>query len=124
MGHERPPYWQDGLGGTDGAVRVLWASDEGGGHAYAHDHGEARATLQALPSVFLWVRHLSDDEVRQFVRELVDTTQDAVHLDVRANLHRVIVEWRATARILADRELTARLTRRLPDEDHGEVVAP
>lgn len=29
-----------------------------------------------------------------------------------------------TARLLADPELTARLTRRLPDEDHGEVTAP
>ncbi|MFI1397570.1 prevent-host-death family protein [Streptomyces sp. NPDC020681] len=86
--------------------------------------GGARAILLALPSVFPWARHLSGDEVRQFVRELVDATQDAVHLDVHANLHRVIVEWRATARILADPELTAKLTRRLPDEDHGEVVAP
>lgn len=84
----------------------------------------ARAILRALPSVFPWVRHLSDDEVAQFVRELVDATHDAVHLDVHANLHRVVVEWRATARILADPELTRQLTRRLPDEDHGEVVAP
>ncbi|CAM5731648.1 hypothetical protein SHIRM173S_10272 [Streptomyces hirsutus] len=44
--------------------------------------------------------------------------------DIHSELHRVIVEWRATARILADPELTAQLTRRLPDEDHGEVTAP
>lgn len=89
----------------------------------ASDGGE-RAILLALPSVFPWVRHLSDEEVRQFVLELVDATQDAVHLDVHANLHRVIVEWRATARILADPELSAQLMRPLPDEDHGEVTAP
>lgn len=41
--------------------------------------GGARAILLALPSVFPWVRHLSDDEVRQFVLELVDATHDAVH---------------------------------------------
>ncbi|MEU2428192.1 prevent-host-death family protein [Streptomyces sp. NPDC007861] len=86
--------------------------------------GGGRAVLRALPSVFPWVRHLSDDEVRQFVAELVDATQDVVHLDVHTNLHRVIVEWRATARILADPDLTAELTRPLPDEDHGEVSAP
>ncbi|WP_240528607.1 hypothetical protein [Streptomyces humi] len=56
--------------------------------------------------------------------ELVDATHDAAPLDVHTNLHRVVVEWRATARVLADPELTARLTRRLPDEDHGEVTVP
>lgn len=56
--------------------------------------------------------------------ELIDATEDLAHLDVHANLHRVVVEWRATARILADPALTAQLTRRLPDEDHGEVTAP
>jgi len=37
------------------------------------------------------------------------------------NLHRVIVEWRATARILANPELTAQLTSPLPDEGHVDV---
>lgn len=92
---------------------ALISSDEG-----------ARAVLLALPEVFPWVRHLSTPEVRQFVVELVDAVRDAAELDVHANLHRVIVEWRATARILADPELTARLTTPLPDEDHGEVPAP
>ncbi|MEW1832408.1 hypothetical protein [Streptomyces sp. NPDC088196] len=55
--------------------------------------------------------------------ELIDATYDAAQLDVHGNLHRVVVEWRATARVLADPELTAQLTRRLPDEDHGEVTA-
>jgi len=87
------------------------------------DAGE-RAILRALPSVFPWVRHLSGDELKQFVAELIDATHDVAQLDVHANLHRVVVEWRATARVLADPALTAQLTRRLPDEDHGEVTAP
>ncbi|MGI5154484.1 hypothetical protein [Microbispora sp. CA-102843] len=94
-------------------VAALLASDEG-----------TRAVLHALPVVFPWVRHLDDDERQQFVRDLVDATYDAIDLDVHATLHRVIVEWRATARILADPALTAQLTRALPDEDHGEVFAP
>ncbi|MFF0388145.1 hypothetical protein ACFYS8_05545 [Kitasatospora sp. NPDC004615] len=80
--------------------------------------------LLALPEVFPWSRHLSAEEVREFVVDLVNATRDAVELDVHSNLHRVIVEWRATARILADPDLTAQLTRALPDEDHGEVPAP
>ncbi|GLW99206.1 hypothetical protein [Microtetraspora sp. NBRC 16547] len=94
-------------------IAALLASDEG-----------TRAVLHALPSVFPWVRHLAAEETREFVQELVDTTRDAVDLDVHATLHRIIVEWRATARILADPALTAQLTRALPDEDHGEVSAP
>ncbi|WP_369223345.1 prevent-host-death family protein [Streptomyces sp. R39] len=87
------------------------------------DTGE-RAIQRALPSVFPWVRHLSADELKEFVAELIDATYDAAQLDVHTNLHRVVVEWRATARILADPGLTTQLTRRLPDEDHGEVAAP
>jgi hypothetical protein len=87
------------------------------------DDGEW-AMLRVLPSVFPWVRHLSPDEMRQLVAELIDATRDAVELDVHSTLHRAIVSWRATARILADPELTAQLTRPLPDEDHGEVPAP
>lgn len=84
----------------------------------------ARAVLLALPEVFPWTRHLSTEEVREFVVDLVHATRDAVDLDVHANLHRVIVEWRATAKILADPELTAQLTKPLPGEDHGEVLVP
>ncbi|MFF0107802.1 prevent-host-death family protein [Streptomyces hirsutus] len=87
------------------------------------DAGE-RAILRALPSVFPWVRHLSTEELQQLVTDLIDATHDVAQLDIHSGLHRVIVEWRATARILADPELTAQLTRRLPDEDHGEVTAP
>jgi hypothetical protein len=92
---------------------ALMTSDEG-----------ARAVLLALPEVFPWTRHLSADEVREFVVDLVNATRDVAELDVHTNLHRVIVEWRATARILADPELTAQLSASLSSDDHGEVPAP
>ncbi|WP_322759962.1 hypothetical protein [Frankia sp. Cr2] len=88
-----------------------------------NDEG-ARAVLLALPEVFPWSRHLSADEIREFLADLVNATRDVAELDIHSHLHRVIVEWRATARILADPELTAALTAPLPDEDHGEVYAP
>jgi hypothetical protein len=87
------------------------------------DEGK-RVVLRALSEVFPWTRHLSAEEVREFVTDLVNTTRDVAELDVHANLHRIIVEWRATARILADPELAAQLTTARPDEDHGEVPAP
>ncbi|MFE4592216.1 hypothetical protein [Streptomyces laurentii] len=67
-----------------------------------------------------WARHLSDEELREFVRDLSERVRDPGG----QGLHRTIVEWRATARILACPGLTAQLTRALPDEDHGEVPAP
>ncbi|MGW0998679.1 prevent-host-death family protein [Streptomyces sp. NPDC002520] len=92
--------------------------------ALVRSNAGERAILRALPSVFPWVRHLSADELKQLVTELIDATHDAAQWDVHGNLHRIVVEWRATARVLADPEIAAQLTRRLPDEDHGEVTAP
>jgi hypothetical protein len=83
-----------------------------------------RAVRQALPAVFPWTRHLAAGEVREFIVDLIDATRDVVDLDVHAGLHRVIVEWRATARVLADPELAAELSSPLPGEDHGEVIEP
>jgi hypothetical protein len=94
-------------------LTALIGSDEG-----------ARALLLALPQVFPWVRHLSTAEVREFAAELMNAIRDVAEPDVHSNVHRVIVEWRATARILADPELTAQIAAPLPDEDHGEVPAP
>ncbi|MFC8791892.1 prevent-host-death family protein [Streptomyces cinereoruber] len=109
-------YDQDREGTADVTARLLAA-------LLAADDG-ARVIGRALPAVFPWVRHLSAEELREFVADLVDATHDAAQLDVHATLHRTIVEWRATARVLADPVLTDRLTRPLPDEDHGEVTAP
>ncbi|MEU7022144.1 prevent-host-death family protein [Streptomyces sp. NPDC046203] len=79
---------------------------------------------RALPVVFPWARHLAAEELGEFIHDLVDAMKDAAPPDVHAALQRTVVEWRATARILADPVLTAELTRALPEEDHGEVTAP
>jgi len=82
------------------------------------------AVIDALPAVFSWTRYLSTEEMGEFVVDLVNATHDIVDLDLHSSLHRAIVEWRATARILADPELTAELTGSHLDEDYGEVLAP
>lgn len=73
-----------------------------------------------MSGLFSWARHLSDEELREFVRDLTERVRDPSG----EGLHRTIVEWRATARILARPGLAAQLTRALPAEDHGEVPAP
>jgi len=84
----------------------------------------AETIIDALPAVFSWTRHLSTEEMGELVVDLVNALHDIVDLDLHSSLHRVIVEWRATARILADPELTAKLTGGFSGEDYGEVPAP
>lgn len=62
-----------------------------------------RVMLMAIPGVFPWVRHLKDDELTEFARELFAALTDAAELDVDANVNEVIAGWRATARIKADK---------------------
>jgi hypothetical protein len=63
----------------------------------------APALLLAMSEVFPWVRHLSSEEVCTFTVELVDALSDAAEIDLRENAQGVIIGWRATARIKADR---------------------
>ena len=77
-----------------------------------------------LPTVFPWVRHLNAEELEEFAQNLIDATRDITELDVPANLHRILVGWRATARILADPELTAEALRPIAEGEFGEVWAP
>jgi hypothetical protein len=79
---------------------------------------------KALPAVFPWIRHLNSEELVEFARDLIDGARDITELDVPANLHRILVEWRATARILAHPEQAALATRPIVEGDFGEVPAP
>ena len=66
-----------------------------------HD-AAARTLLLAMPDVFPWVRHLTEDEIREFTVELVAALSDAAELDADVTAQEVIAGWRATARIKAD----------------------
>jgi hypothetical protein len=83
--------------------------------------GGARSLVLALSEVFPWVRHLDDEEVREFTVELLDALSDAAELGARDAVHRAIVSWRATARINADPEQLRGTLRPLGDVDLGPV---
>jgi hypothetical protein len=76
-----------------------------------------RAIRNALVVVFPWARHLSTEESREFTRDLVNAARDVTELDVHANLHQAIVEWRATARAVADPEFAAQQVDLRTDEN-------
>lgn len=61
-----------------------------------------KSLLLGMPDLFPWVRHLDDEEVREFAVELFQALSDAAELDATEAVHRAIVSWRATARIKAD----------------------
>ena len=75
---------------------------------------------ELLSAVFPWTLNLSGEETRQFMADLIDAASGAAGRDVQADVHRIVTEWRSTARIIADPGLTEQLTQRLPEEDHHE----
>lgn len=83
--------------------------------------GGFRSVLLALPEIYPWVRHLDDEEVREFTIELFGALSDAAELGQAGALHRTVVSWRATARIHADPEQRQTAMRALPGEDLGQV---
>jgi hypothetical protein len=80
-----------------------------------------RVMLLAIPDVFPWVRHLKENELRDFARELFAALTDAAELDVDANVNEVVAGWRATARIKADKSQYAQALRETSG-DLGQVT--
>ncbi|MBV9026358.1 MAG: prevent-host-death family protein [Streptomycetaceae bacterium] len=80
-----------------------------------------RSLLIALPDVFPWVRHLDDEEVREFAVELFEALSDAAELEATGAVHRAIVSWRATARVHADPDQQRDALRPLTGLDLGPV---
>ena len=76
-----------------------------------------------VPEVFPWVAFLPDDEVGEFVAELVSTMKAAESIDNPAPVAQVIDAWRHTAEVLADPERAAVLSAP-SDGDFGSVQAP
>lgn len=84
-----------------------------------HDAG-ARELLMVLPDVFPWVRYLPEEDVREFLVELVETIHACDDLDNLAPLEVAVAAWRSTAEVYADPKLRAALSE---GEliDHGRV---
>ena len=76
--------------------------------ALARSESGARVVESALGEVFPWARHLSDAERAEFTAELIAALSDAAELTIDRNAHEVIAEWRATARVKADKGEYAR----------------
>lgn len=82
----------------------------------------AHAVVAATAEVFAWVRHLSAAERAEFAAELTAALSDAAELGLDVTAREVIAEWRATARIKADKNLHAQAL--APTEgDFGPVEA-
>lgn len=71
--------------------------------------------VDVVPDAFPWVRFLPAEDVRAFVVELVNTLRAVEDLDNPAPVVQLITEWRNTAEVHADRELSRILT-----EDTGD----
>ncbi|MEU5081428.1 MULTISPECIES: hypothetical protein [Streptomyces] len=84
-----------------------------------HDAG-ARELLMVLPDVFPWVRYLPEEDVREFLVDLVQTIDACDDLENLAPLETAVAAWRSTAEVYADPKLRAALTEGELD-DLGQV---
>jgi hypothetical protein len=92
--------------------------------ALARTESGSQAIVSAVAEVFPWSRHLSIAEQTEFAAELIAALSDAAELIIDSNAHEVVVGWRATARIKADRHAYQQALRPT-DGDYGpaEVTA-
>ncbi|EUA08697.1 hypothetical protein I553_9753 [Mycobacterium xenopi 4042] len=88
-----------------------------------HGRGARDLVTEALPDAFPWVAFLSQEEVHEFVDELVATMRAADSIDNPVPVAQVIESWRHTAEVLADPELAAVLAAP-SDGDYGRVPPP
>lgn len=92
--------------------------------ALARSQAGVRAIESALTEVFPWARHLSAAERSDYAGELIAALSDAAELSIDGNAHEVIVAWRATARIKADKKAHSQaLTPTIGDFGPVEVIA-
>lgn len=80
--------------------------------------------VQVLPAIFPWVRHLNDDEKREFAAEWLATLTAAANMNNNAAVEGVVAAWRSTAEIIADPVLYAIATRTHDTVENGQRVPP
>lgn len=78
--------------------------------------------VDVVPDAFPWVRFLPAEDVRAFVVELVNTLRAVEDLDNPAPVVQLITEWRNTAEVHADPELSRVLTE--DTGDYGVATEP
>lgn len=81
-------------------------------------------TVQVLPAIFPWVRHLPEDEAKEFAAEWLATLTSSAAMENNAAVEGVVASWRSTAEIYADPELYAILTRKVDKIDGRRVPPP
>ena len=80
-------------------------------------------SLFSLPQDVAWLRHLSADEIAEFLSELLDTVNRACVDQDWSLVVKVLESWKATAEIEADPELKAKVEQGLRELDAGQGVS-
>jgi hypothetical protein len=87
-------------------------------------HMPSEDVATTVTEAFRWTRHLNGEERTDFVAGLIDVIQECEELGTFAPLEIYIASWRTTAAILADPDLTERLTRPVPNPLGTRVSPP
>jgi hypothetical protein len=79
----------------------------------------------SLTGVFAWTKFLPDDAVDEFLTELVEVARASAEIRNMRPVAQLIVEWKHTAEIYADPELSRMINREFSGEDDfGPVEVP
>jgi hypothetical protein len=87
-------------------------------------HLPAAELAETVGEAITWTRYFNEAERTEFVTDLPGVIQECQELGTFAPLETYIAEWRNTAAILADPELTERLTRPVPKPLGTRVPPP
>ena len=79
---------------------------------------------EAVRDEFGWVTFLPDSGRRLFVEELTSTLVGAEEIDCYSTVTQLLLEWKATAEIYADPELSRRLLEPIVEATGGKVLPP
>lgn len=86
-------------------------------------HGNRMVVRGALIDALPWTTFLPEDDLEQFVTELIKVASGAAVLENLAPIAQLLTQWRHSAEIYADPDLLHSLTRE-PEGDLGPVPRP
>lgn len=85
--------------------------------AYAGESVALPSFRIRLPPVFAWLAHLDEEEQAEFYRELLETVLAAGTDGEWSRVSALLDDWKATAEIRADPDLTTTLTEPVADQE-------
>ena len=80
-------------------------------------------SIFALPKSFVWLKHLSSEELAEFFTELMDAMYQSQRDGDWSSVTNVIENWKATANVEADLTVVAGIEQGLAELEKGRGIS-